>query len=46
MQATAGLGLGLYIARHVALGHGGNLSYAYAEPYVTFSLSLPLNPPR
>ena len=46
VQAKAGLGLGLYIARHVALGHGGDLGYAYAEPYVTFSLRLPVHPRR
>lgn len=44
VQAKAGLGLGLYIGRHVALGHGGDLTYAYADPYVTFSLKLPVSP--
>ncbi len=36
------LGLGLYIARRIARAHGGDLVYAYAEPYVVFSLSLPV----
>jgi signal transduction histidine kinase len=35
-----GLGLSLYIARHVARAHGGELGYAYAEPYVLFTLTL------
>lgn len=34
------LGLGLYIARHIARCHGGDLEYAYAEPYVLFTLTL------
>jgi chemotaxis family two-component system sensor kinase Cph1 len=37
-----GLGLGLYIAEQIVTGHHGQLSYAYAEPYVTFSVRLPL----
>ena len=37
-----GLGLGLYIARHIARAHGGELEYAYADPYVLFTLRLPL----
>ncbi len=37
-----GLGLGLYIARQTARAHGGELEYAYAEPYVLFTLRLPL----
>jgi len=45
VQAKAGLGLGLYIARNVARGHGGELVYAYADPYVMFSMRLPLKPP-
>ncbi len=36
-----GLGLGLYIARHIARAHGGDLEYAYADPYVVFTLTLP-----
>jgi chemotaxis family two-component system sensor kinase Cph1 len=36
-----GLGLGLYIARHIARAHGGDLQYTYAEPYVVFTLNLP-----
>ena len=39
-----GLGLGLYIARHVARAHGGELDYAYAEPYVLFTLTLVTTP--
>ncbi len=37
-----GLGLGLYIGRSIARAHGGELTYAYAEPYVMFGLRLPL----
>lgn len=33
-----GLGLGLYIAREIAAGHGGNLSYGYAGGEVVFTL--------
>lgn len=41
IRATAdSLGLGLYIARHIARAHGGDLEYAYAEPYVLFTLTL------
>ncbi|MES2510252.1 MAG: ATP-binding protein [Pseudomonadota bacterium] len=36
-----GLGLGLYIAHKVIAGHGGELSYTYADPYVVFSASFP-----
>ncbi|PZP91785.1 MAG: histidine kinase [Variovorax paradoxus] len=36
-----GLRLGLYIARQIARAHGGGLEYAYAEPYVVFTLRLP-----
>lgn len=36
-----GLGLGLFIARQVLDGHGGSLTYSYAEPYVVFTATLP-----
>lgn len=39
-----GLGLSLYIARQIARAHGGELEYAYAEPYVVFTLRLPAGP--
>ncbi|RYF27632.1 MAG: GAF domain-containing protein [Comamonadaceae bacterium] len=38
-----GMGLGLYIAHQIALGHGGSIDYAYAEPHVVFSMTLPLS---
>ncbi|WP_162241803.1 GAF domain-containing protein [Pseudorhodoferax sp. Leaf267] len=45
IRATAdGLGLGLYIARHIARAHGGDLEYAYADPYVLFTLTLRAEP--
>ena len=44
VRRTGGLGLGLYIARNIAQAHGGELAYAYADPFVVFSLSLPLAP--
>jgi light-regulated signal transduction histidine kinase (bacteriophytochrome) len=40
-----GLGLGLYIAREIALGHGGTLSYAHVPPDVVFTVRLPLAQP-
>ena len=33
-----GLGLGLYIAREIAAGHGGSLAYSYAAGEVLFTL--------
>jgi chemotaxis family two-component system sensor kinase Cph1 len=41
-KVNTGLGLGLYIAQHIARGHGGDISYTYADPYVVFSVRLPL----
>jgi len=40
-----GLGLGLYIAREIARGHGGTLDYRHAAPQVVFSVRLPLAGP-
>ncbi len=40
-----GIGLGLYIARQIVLGHGGTLVYAYQEPDVVFTMTLPQQPP-
>ncbi len=40
-----GVGLGLYIARQIVVGHGGSLSYDYLEPTVVFTVRLPLQGP-
>jgi light-regulated signal transduction histidine kinase (bacteriophytochrome) len=40
-----GLGLGLYIAREVVIGHGGSLEYTWAEPYVVFTAIFPARRP-
>jgi chemotaxis family two-component system sensor kinase Cph1 len=37
-----GVGLGLYIARQIAHGHGGRLAYSYEDPQVVFTVHLPL----
>ena len=37
-----GLGIGLHIAREIAVGHGGDIRYEYAEPHVVFLVDLPL----
>jgi NtrC-family two-component system sensor histidine kinase KinB len=44
--AASGAGLGLYIAREIALAHGGRLSVS-SEPGqgATFTLELPIEPP-
>lgn len=40
-----GLGLGLYIAHEIAVGHGGRLSYRHEDPEVVFTVELPLRKP-
>lgn len=40
-----GAGLGLYIARQIVAGHGGNLTYKYVEPTVVFTVRVPLHGP-
>ena len=37
-----GLGIGLHIAREIALGHGGDIHYEYVSPHVVFVVELPL----
>ncbi|RYY78321.1 MAG: HAMP domain-containing histidine kinase, partial [Comamonadaceae bacterium] len=39
-----GMGLGLYIAREIARGHGGQLVYEYRAPSVVFEVRLPRQP--
>lgn len=41
----SGLGLGLYIAHEIAVGHGGSIEYSHAEPYVVFSVRFPARRP-
>ncbi|MBK6869027.1 MAG: GAF domain-containing protein [Burkholderiales bacterium] len=43
-DARAGLGFGLYIARAIAQGHGGDLAYSHDDPFVTLTVRLPLMP--
>ena len=38
----SGLGLGLYIAQQVMIGHAGTLSYCFEDPYVVFTGSFPI----
>ena len=40
-----GLGLGLHIAHAIARSHGGWLQYSHAEPYVMFTVRMPLGGP-
>jgi chemotaxis family two-component system sensor kinase Cph1 len=40
-----GVGLGLYIARQIVLGHSGRLTYHYEAPQVVFTAHLPLHTP-
>ena len=40
-----GVGLGLYIARQIVVGHGGTLAYDYVAPTIIFTVRLPLQGP-
>lgn len=42
---SSGLGLGLYIAREIAVAHGGTIRLASDESGTTFAVSLPRKPP-
>lgn len=42
--ASSGLGLGLYVAKHVALAHGGVLAVDASKERTRFTLSLPAQP--
>ncbi len=43
-DSRSGLGFGLYIGQTIAQAHGGSLTYAYEEPFVTMSVRLPAGP--
>ncbi|MDI3383936.1 ATP-binding protein [Xenophilus aerolatus] len=45
VRNKGGLGLGLHIARAIAVAHGGTIDYTHADPYVVFSARFPLRPP-
>ena len=38
-----GMGVGVLVARAIVEAHGGTVGYSYADPYVTFSVRLPLS---
>ena len=40
-----GVGLGLYIARQIVVGHGGTLAYDYLAPSIIFTVRLPMHGP-
>ncbi|QTD45850.1 GAF domain-containing protein [Ottowia testudinis] len=42
VDASSGLGYGLYISQAVAVAHGGDLAYTYDDPFVTMTARLPL----
>ena len=44
-SGSSGLGLGLYIAREIALAHGGSIDVSSGEQGTTFSVRLPRTPP-
>jgi hypothetical protein len=45
-QASGSLGLGLFIAREIALGHGGSIAVrSSAQEGTVFTMRLPANPP-
>lgn len=41
-DSSAGLGYGLYMCQTIAQAHGGDLSYAHEDPFVTMTVTLPL----
>lgn len=43
-QPPSGLGLGLYVARHVAQAHGGDLEVRSAQGRTRFTLRMPVQP--
>lgn len=44
-DSRSGLGFGLYIGQTIAQAHGGTLTYAYEEPFVTMAVRLPTSAP-
>lgn len=41
-RSRTGLGVGLHIAQAIALAHGGSIEYNHADPFVVFSVRLPI----